>query len=68
MTATLLAPVTGDVDLLLAGHVRGLLAMMHGHVTAPAGRMDLIGAAPTLRRLLRIPQLDELLPGGPSCR
>jgi anti-anti-sigma factor len=46
----------------------GLLAMMHGHVTASGGRMDLIGAAPTLRRALRITQLDELFPGDPTCR
>jgi anti-sigma B factor antagonist len=40
----------------------GLLAAMHENVSAVGGRMNLIGTRPGLSRLLRITQLDRLLP------
>ena len=39
----------------------GLMVAMHREATASGGRMTLIGATPTLRRLLRITQLEHLL-------
>jgi anti-anti-sigma factor len=40
----------------------GLLVAMHQNVSASGGRMNLIGTGPDLSRLLRITQLDRLLP------
>jgi anti-anti-sigma factor len=40
----------------------GLLVAMHENVSAVGGRMSLIGTGPGLSRLLRITQLDGLLP------
>jgi anti-sigma B factor antagonist len=39
----------------------GLIAAMHREVTATGGRMQLIGATPALRRLMRVTQLEHLL-------
>jgi anti-sigma B factor antagonist len=39
----------------------GLLVMMHRHVSASGGRMNLLGTRPGLSRLLRITRLDHLL-------
>jgi anti-sigma B factor antagonist len=39
----------------------GLIVAMHREITATGGRMQLIGATPALRRLLRITCLEHLL-------
>jgi anti-anti-sigma factor len=39
----------------------GLLVAMHREVTGFGGRMQLLGATPTLRRLLRITRLEHML-------
>jgi anti-anti-sigma factor len=39
----------------------GLLVAMHGGVTGSGGRMRLLGATPSMRRLLRITRLEHLL-------
>lgn len=46
----------------------GMLATMHRRIGESGGQLGLIGAAPSLRRILHITQLTHLLAGDPSCR
>jgi anti-anti-sigma factor len=46
----------------------GMLATLHQRVSGSGGQLSLIGAAPSLRRILHITQLTYLLAGDPSCR
>jgi anti-anti-sigma factor len=46
----------------------GILAALWQRVTEAGGRLDLIGAAPSLRRVLHVTDLSYLLAGDPACR
>jgi anti-sigma B factor antagonist len=45
----------------------GILATLHRRVTEAGGKLSLIGAAPSLRRILQVTDLTYLLAGDPAC-
>jgi anti-anti-sigma regulatory factor len=45
----------------------GILAALYRRVRAGGGQLSLIGAAPSLRRILQVTDLTYLLAGDPAC-
>jgi anti-sigma B factor antagonist len=46
----------------------GILATLYRRVSEAGGQLNLIGAAPSLRRILQVTDLSYLLAGEPACR